>query len=405
MAACRPCARVENEYSNRLRDELALVGSGLTVDTGLTDHVRLTLTDSSFQYAAASLGEVEVFRPAARQVTVRVPGARTVVVEGELVARLMSVQAVAAEDGRAIRMTIDSVLSYEIDGLERRSAFVTTTARSVIDAPLAFLPVDGAAVLAIDMSDARLSEMDLAGVELESEIPVDLAETLATALTEEVIENAPELLPVLTFPRIALAWSTLEVAPSSLFVDPESGAITMGIVTPLRPRGRMAASEAPTDDGFSLDLHPDLWESAMMHLQAVGRMPRRYDENGDPTLTGSVGVAVDWAITSRTRMELRTTSWCFGVSRCRVETHTADGRFGALNGRVTVSFAGRDQSPENWEPSLLAAARDTAAALLNPTPLRLEAGLQLNLLVEQALAGPGGIRLVGTVEAAPAEVL
>ncbi|MFT6398755.1 MAG: hypothetical protein ACJAYU_003517 [Bradymonadia bacterium] len=405
LPACRPCARVENEYSNRLRDELAMVGSGLTVDTGLTDHVRVTLTDSAFQYAAASLGEVEVFRPAARQITVRIPGSRTIVVEGELVARLISVQAVAADDGRVILMTVDSIVSYEIDGLERRSSFIATTARTTIRAPLAFLPVDGTALLAVDMADAQLAELGLEGVELESAIPADLAESLATSLMEEVIENAPEFLPVLTFPRIDLAWSTLEVAPSSLLVDSETGAITMGLVTPLRPRGRMAASAPPSEDGFVMDLHPDLWQSAMTHLQAVGRMPRRFNEEGDPTITGTIGVGVDWAIASRNRMELKSTSWCFGVTRCRVESHVADGRFGAVNGQVTVSFAGRAETPESWEPSMLAAARDTAASLLNPTPLRLEAGSQLNLQVERASASPSGIRLEGTVDSRPAEVL
>jgi hypothetical protein len=97
--SCRPCDRIEDGFNERLRDELAIVGAGTTVDTGITDHIRLPLSGPAFEYAAAPLGEVEVFRPAARQMSVRVPGAGLLSVEGELVARLLSVQAVAADDG------------------------------------------------------------------------------------------------------------------------------------------------------------------------------------------------------------------------------------------------------------------------------------------------------------------
>ena len=405
LPGCRPCDRIEDAFNERLRDELAVVGAGISVDTGVTDHLRLTLSGPAFEYAAAPLGEVEVFRPAARQTSIRVPGAGTVLVEGELVARLLGVRAVAADDGRAIEMTLDSVVSFGIDALDRRSSFVATTARTTVRAPLAFLPQDGSAVLAIDMTDVIVTELGLEAVELPGELPTDLANELTAALVDEVLADAPELLSVLRFPRLELGWSTLDVAPSSLWVDGTTGAISLGVVTPLRPVGPMAAETTPVSAGFSVDLHPDLWRSSMMHLQAVGRMPRRFDGDGQPAITGEVGVAVDSAIALENRIEVRTTSWCFGETRCRVETWVSDGRFGPLDGRVSVALAGRGDDPEAWTTAMLAAARETAAALFNPAPLQLEAGSELGLAIEGARATPNSTRLTGSVEVRAAEVL
>ena len=405
MPACRPCDRIEDGFNERLRNELALVGAGTTVDTGVTDHLRLTLSGPAFEYAAAPLGEIEVFRPAARQTSIRLPGAGTVMVEAELVARLLGVRAVGADDGRAIEMTLDCVVSFGIDALDRRSTFVATTARTTVRAPLAFLPIDGAAVLAIDMSDVVVTELGLEAVELPGELPPELANELTAALVVEVLSEAPELLSILRLPRLDLGWSTLDVAPSSLSVDPVSGAVSLGVVTPLRPTGPLAASSDAVSVGFALDLHPDLWRSAMTHLQAVGRMPRRFNEAGQPAITGEVGVAVDLAIALRDRMELRTTSWCFGETRCRVEHRVSDGRFGPTDGRVQVSFVGRGDHSDPWVTAMLAAARETAAALLNPAPLRLEAATELGLFIEGASASPRATRLTGTVEVRAAEVL
>jgi hypothetical protein len=134
-------------------------------------------------------------------------------------------------------------------------------------------------------------------------------------------------------------------------------------------------------------------------------MPRRFDQDGQPAITGEVGIAVDLAIALRDRMELRTTSWCFGESRCRVETRVSDGRFAPIGGRIAVSFAGRDDDPEPWDNAMLAAARETAAALLNPAPIRLEAASELELLIETARATPSGTRLTGSVEVRAAEAL
>lgn len=402
--ACRPCDRVENEFNERMRDELAMVGAGTVVDTGVADHIRFTFSGPAFEFAAAPLGRVEVFRPAARQTTVPRIGATDLTLEGDIVTRLINIRATSASDGRVIEITLDSVLAFELDAIDMRSSSFATTARTVVRAPLSFLPIDGGAVLAIDMSDAVVSDLGLEAAELSGELPMDLTFELTTALLDDVLSNAPELLSVLEIPRLELGWSSLEVAPSSLVIHGESGAVTVGIVTPLRPTGAMSLAPAPIPLGFAVDVHPDLWRSALAHLQAVGRMPRRFHEDGEPSITGEVGVAVDRASASGDRIELRTTSWCFGNSGCRVERHVADGRFGPSDGRVSVSLAGTASAPADWETAMLAAARETASALLNPAPIRLEAASELRLVVDEATATGARTRLTGSVELREAQV-
>lgn len=403
-SSCRPCDRVENAFNERMREELAAVGAGSVVDTGVTDHVRITFSGAAFEFAAAPLGQVEIFRTAAQQTTVPRIGGADLAVEGEIVSRLISLRATHASDGRPIEITLDSVISFELDALDRRSSSVATTARTVVRAPLSFLPIDGSAVLAVDMADTVVADLGLEAAELPPELSLELTTGLTAALIDEVLADAPDLLSVLEIPRLDLGWSVLNVAPSSLTIDGDSGAVTLGVVTPLRPRGAMPPSSVPISVGFAVDVHPDLWRAALTHLQAVGRMPRRFDDDGQPSITGEIGVAVDRAVASGDRMELRTTSWCFGETRCRVERHAADGGFGPNDGRVNVSLAGRETEPTAWETSLLTAARETASALLNPAPIRLEASSELRLVVDESTATSERTRLTGSVELREAQV-
>lgn len=402
VGGCRPCAQIEDRWQTALREELRDVGAAGRVDSGVTDHLRLVLSQDAFRYATAPLAEVEVFRAVARQIAVPGPTGGRVVLDGELLLRLGDVTLAAPDaDGRAVVLELQSVVSMELDTGRDRATYTTTTGTVLLRAPLRFTADGRTAVLQIDLQDAVVASLGFDSAELPSGFDGfgEPAAALVSALVAEALDGAAPTLTALRIPALALGWSELPVAPSALTIAPDGSTVSLGVVTTLRPTGRLPTAAPPTDiAGFVYQVHPDLWRAALVHLHAVGRMPRRFDEGGEPTLEGAHAVAISRAAWTDDQAALSVRAYCL-VGDCRVRSHRSAGPIALASESVEVGLPPGADEVAAYVPPVFAAARETARALLNPAPLPLEASRTLSLPIDAVrVDGVNGATLSGSVQ-------
>ncbi len=411
LAGCRPCASVADGWEAALRDELAVVGAGTQVDTGVGDHARLTLSSEAFRYAAAPLSEVEVFRPTNEQVAFAF-GGRRAVLDGELLLRLTAVSLVPGDPEdpveRVVLLELQSVVVVVLDAYDRRATYTTTGSGVAIRAPLVFVDDEGAPTLSIDLENAVIDsvEFDAAGLpEGFASMPDVIASDLARTLVENALEAAPDRLSVFRFAPIQLGWAELTLAPSSLNVAADAGSVSLGVVTNLRPEGVLPdlRPRDATDFGdqplFEYVVNPGLWRASLLHLHVIGRLPRRFNATGDADIDGAYGVVVREASLLTESVHLQLTGFCTS-GNCSIKDYASSGPLMVTGDGVAVGLVpagGSSGSVAPFVPATLAAGRDTARALLNPAPLGLQAARQLALEISSLETSPTAVRLRGSV--------
>lgn len=402
-AACRPCARVDDAWNQRILLELAEVGPGDTPDTGVTDHARLSLSAGALAYVVAPLSHIEVFRPVARATTYQPNAVTDIVVEGEMTARVVDLRLREPDGaGRDAVLVLDAIVAIQFDAIDRRPAYATTNATIAVSGPLAFIDGERGPTLVVDLAFGAVDEVMFSAGDAPSgfdEVPPEVVTGLAAQMSEALLATAEGRVELMTWPPIDLGWSQLDLVPSSLEVRPEDGTVRLGAVTRLRPFGRLADSPPPPDGGFAIDLHPDLWRSALVHLQAVGRMPRRFDDAGAADVEGRWGTAVDAADLDPGGATVEVVTYCFR-GRCRALSDTAAGEASLGTSGATIEFATDtlDAAPSR---AVIDAAADTLTALLRPLPLELAGGVALDLPVEALMPRRGGVRIAGPVATRP----
>lgn len=398
-ASCRPCAVVEEAWEERLNAEFAEVGTGETADSGVTDHLRLVLSAGALEYIVAPLAESEVFRPVATSTTFRANAASEVVVEGEMSARVIAVDVVAADElGRNVELTLDAIVSVEVDAIDRRPAYTTSAAQILVRAPLAFVAGEQGPALVVDLDGAVVADVAVDGTAMPegyADVPTATVAGITTDMAERLVAAVDEPVRLLEWERLNLGWSELQLTASSIRVDTATGVIVLGAVTNLRPVGALAHSPPPAEYGFAVDLHPDLWRAAMVHMQAVGRMPRRFDDTGQPDVDGRYAVAVDAARLRHDGAAASMTLFCLR-GRCDASSALATGEVSAGTAGLEVRLTPAGSTSEvvlAWT----AAARDTLAALLQPPSLELAGDVPFDLLVGEVLPRDAGVRVRGNV--------
>ncbi len=399
QAGCTRCGRFRDAYAEVLRQETASIGTGRVVDTGVSDHDRLTLSADAFGRAAGLLGEVEILRPATLQRVVDAGGARTGV-SAELGARVIGVELLGGADGRAVGLVLETVISLRLDAPRTRTDFTTTTHRTMVGGQLRFVDVDELPTLLIDLTDAEILDL---GLDLHNvpEAVAPHAEEVLRALLAEALREADARVTVITWDRYDLGITELALAASSLTVDAERGSVALGVVTNLRPRGLGPAGELPApDDGYRFDMHADLPRAAAVQLAALGRIPRRFDLSGEPSLSGSDALTIESLEVHPDQVRLSLSEWTIDGGRCGGRALRGAAEVAVSGGQVRVT-AGPLATADG---EVVTAGRygvfaDHVAAVLSalfgPSPPALRAGMELRMHVESLTVDARAVTIVG----------
>lgn len=403
-AACRPCAALEEDWERRIAREFSEVGTGATPDSGITDHLRLVLSREALSAAVAPLANVDLFETVVRSAVHRPGGAAEVVIEGEMSARVADIALVEPDpQGRDALVTLTAVVAIELDALDRRPAMASSVATITVRAPLRFVLVERRPAIVVDLGVAAVERLDFEAGSMPpgfADVPPAVVAEVAGRMAESLLRTARGPVTALAWPAIDSPWSEIPLVPSSFAVDRVAGTLTLGVVTSLRPAGRLAPSPPPPDGGYALDVHPDLWRAAAVQLQAVGRMPRRFDADGRSSVDGGFRAAIDRAVIDQTGVSCELTVWCFAESCQRVEVRS-DGVLAAEDGEIAVALAAEPNRSaaevSAASDALFGLAAQLLESLLSPAPLALGDGAELELEVEGVMPRRGGIRVHGPV--------
>jgi hypothetical protein len=412
--ACRPCAKVASQWEDRITLELSEVGAGNVPDTGVTDHIRVTLRREMLDLLGASLAESEVFRPSARAVAVEGTGGGSIVAEGEMTGRISAVSISLGEEGRVeATIRVDGVVALHFDAAERRARFVTTQSVAQLRVPLAFRSSEGTPVLALEPTRASITEVTVDGpvsIEGFEDLPVGLIDKLVYQLVRGLVSGASEEIALARWlpPRsdaLQVSW-----APSSLAAAPDGSWVTLGVVSELRPVGgpRVACDQASGEGcrngevagdagarsraSLVVNVHPDLWRAALVHAQATGRVPRRFTESGEADVEGGTAVAVDAAVLQGNDVSVAFEVYCM-LGRCARSSAKLTGQVHIVDGDALASL---DRARGGGISIAVATFAERAlGALLDAATLVLVDGSALEFDVADVDAGPDGLILTG----------
>lgn len=411
LAACGPCGRVETQWEAALGAERAQVGTANLPDTGLADHLQLRLSAAAFDALVAAVPAADVFDPVAGQATLRGQTARDAVIVGvELTPRLGGVTPVAG-DTPTLVLALDATATVAYDAIDRRGTSLSMVAHATVTAALRFVD-DGAGVaLLLDPAAAELHAVQIDPFEPPSGFE-DTDPAVARGLIEELLAEAvgatQDPIALLHWSPPVVGTSTLRLVPSRLEVDASTGAVTLGVVTTLRPVGAGPESTTappadPTNAEFSMAVHADLWRAALVQAATTGRIPRRFDANGVAAIDGPIAIGFTAATVDDDQLRLRVRSFCLGLERCRVEVWRPQGELTVASGRVEVvlaAFAAEEADRQErgaFMPALRDVAASTLASLLAPPTLEAFDRQPLAAAVDAVVVSGTDVVVAGTI--------
>lgn len=311
--ACSRCAAVQSRYDERLRDELARNGTGGRTDAALEDHLQLVLAPADVERLADGILRAEWLRSVVGQRNVQTPlGAA--LLEVELVPRVSAFRARPPRGEYDAELEIELVVYARLAGAGQRIRSTANT-RGRLDVALALENgPEPALVLDATRAVAAIEPVELAGLPDGART---MAESLVRELFEEALRQAPRTLDVARFGELDVGVRRLPLTASSLRIH-QSGALCIGFVTELRPRGSALPPLRP-DAESGWRLRADLPRAALEYLVSVGAAPRRFDEVGRATAAGAYAVTPDTLAWGEGEITTTFDWWCLEGRRCTVE--------------------------------------------------------------------------------------
>jgi len=325
LTNCTRCASLQSDYRDTLRVELAMMGTGRTVDAGRQDHLRLIVTPAMLEALVGPLTTFEPYRAARvqRVVVDATSGARVLVDLGfELV--VTSIRVVDAPVPTIeVTFRFGSLSSVRVrDG--RRDHTAPLPAQMVVTLPLHTAVVDGAVALQVRPRDATLMALALDHEPYSPEVDDIVASTIKE-LVEGAIIEAPENFTLLRFGTFDAASMRADLAPSSLATVPERDLIVLGAVTSLRPRGAplgpVGATQITDATHYLVEMHLGLPEAFVSLGSLTGVLPRTIDASGVADATGAFAITMSELRLVPGGTIARFDLWCLGGERCYREPY------------------------------------------------------------------------------------
>lgn len=422
VGACSTCGRVYDAWTDALRVEVAHVGLGELADTGLDDHVRWIFGPEVVSLLAEPLDETAVLSPASDAVTLddgRSDAARVDLAVRVVVRRVGAVD--DAELGPALRVSLE--LDTVGSSLRVRTARgdVTWGVEGAVElvVPLVVSGRDDGVDVLLAMNDARVESASLDTAWLEALDDAPSADVLATAvalyddLVRDMLDDAPSTIELLTVPALVVEGVALRGVPSRFGVT-DSGALVVGLVTPLRPSGDVASSPSLVHGApFAVELHPGLPLAALRADLVDGTVPRLRDDVGQPSVDGRFGVTVDALSLRGSGVTWSFRWWCLTGERCYRADMVGQGSVRLGDGRLTVEPSAavvRDVSssvvfdPATTSP-FVARVGERMSGLLTPGTVRVLDRWRLEPRVEELAAGADRLRVAGDIALVEVDLL
>ena len=237
---CGPCVGIRADYDAHLREGLATVALGDRIALTSREHARLVFGAEAFGAASASVLRERSSQGVSNVVMIpAAPDTRGGAVTVDFELRLERVSTLSlldpgSEDDVGVQASLQAHARFEIPGQRSRWSW---TSSFLLRAPLVI--DDDPRQVAIAVGDAELVELEPNFPWDASAMPASVAHALERALNDVVdawlARMSDTMVPVARVAALDLPRITIPVQVLSVRVDEVSGAVSLSLVSALRP--------------------------------------------------------------------------------------------------------------------------------------------------------------------------
>ncbi len=295
LGACGVCAKVTRERDARIRDELALAGTGGRVSVIAARHMAVSIGDDALRILVAAATEADPFPERSTQFALGVEllGSRgAVALAADPVLEDIRLVADGAGYNAVIDLAVNLRVRVDVPRFDRRWSVEAFAAASSV---LRRNP-DNEREVVLDLRESEIVALDVNFGDLDTGVPEEILPIVQPLLRRLVSDSVAAAAPG----PVVLSLSDFEVADTQIptrihrvRASPDQSALQLEVATGLRPQSEEPSLPDADGDTFVTRVDPGLVESAIRFVLTRRWLGGRFDETGKQVVDGDFDVTLN----------------------------------------------------------------------------------------------------------------